>query len=327
VTAEILLLGDVCVDLLMPVDMYPEHGGDGMGERLDTMVGGGVINSAISLVRLGVPAAPMVCTGADSWASYLLDKLVAAGLDVEYVCARPGADTAITFVAVTPDGERTMFSMRGANTQYRPDDVNLAAFQNAGWLHISSYALLEAPQRSALWRAVDLARQRDIPISMDLNNDVILRQPDAALRLLPLLDTCILGHPEVLWLGGGASFEAGLDRLLHMGVSLAAVKLGSAGCLLANGSTRLSLPPFPIQVVDTTGAGDAFSAGIIYGCQKRLSLPAMAVLASALGALTTAVKGAGLAMPGKAEVLPFLRHHPVQSEGISEVLTSLEETL
>jgi sugar/nucleoside kinase (ribokinase family) len=327
VTSNILLLGDVCIDLLMPVDMYPEHGGDGMAERLDTQVGGGVINSAISLVRLGVPAVPMVCTGADSWASYLLEKLVTAGLDVQFICARSGAATAITFVAVTPDGERTMFSMRGANSCYRPDDVSPDAFDNAGWLHLSSYALLDLPQRDALWRAVELARQREISISMDLNNDVIMRQPDEALRLLPLLNTCILGRPEVVWLGGNASFEGGLDRLLGFGVSLAAVKLGSDGCLLADGSSRLSFPPFPIKVVDTTGAGDAFSAGILYGCQKRLSLPAMAVLASALGALTTAVPGAGLAMPGKAEVLSFLRQQPIQSEGIPEVLSSLEEML
>jgi ribokinase len=321
---KVLLVGDICVDLLMAVDVYPDHGADGIADRLEMQLGGGITNSAVVLSRLGVTAVPLACTGVDAWADYLLDRMAAAGLDNQHICTRPDLVTGITIVMVTPDGERTMFSYRGANSAYRPEDVSEKAFDGAGWLHLSAYALLEAPQRDAMWRAIELARQHAIPISLDLNDDVLSRQPYEVMRLLPLLDTCILGRPEVVWVGGEAGFEAGIDRLLEMGAALVAVKLGSDGCLLANAGQRLSFPPFPVQTVDTTGAGDAFSAGIVYACQKNLSLQATAVLASALGALTATVHGAGLAVPGRAEMLAFLEKQ-ADSEGVREVVGCLME--
>ena len=320
---RIVLLGDICIDLLLAVDMYPEHGADGMAERLDMQVGGGTNNSAITLSRLGVKAVPLACTGRDAWADYLLDRMASVGVHIQHICTKPEATTGITIVAVTPDGERTMFSYRGANILYSPQDVLEDAFDGAGWLHLSAYALLEPPQRDALWRAVELAHRRKIPVSLDLNDDVVLRRPNEVLRLLPRLHTCILGRRELEWLGEEAGFEGGLDRLLEMGVTLAAVKLGSAGCLLATAEQRLSFPPFAIEVVDTTGAGDAFSAGIVYAGLHSMSLPAMAVLASVLGALTTQVQGAGLAMPGRAEVLTLLQAQSGEIEGVLEVIRAL----
>jgi ribokinase len=320
---RVILLGDICIDLLLSIDQYPEHGADGMADQLNLQLGGGTNNSAITLSRLGVTAVPLACTGMDVWANYLLDRMKPAGLDTQYICSRPGATTGITIVAVTPDGERTMFSYRGANIDLCSKDVKEAAFDGAGWLHLSAYALLETPQRDALWRAVELAQSKAIPISLDLNDDVVQRQPNEVLRLLPMLDTCILGQPEVRWLGGTAGFESGLERLLDLGVSLGAVKLGSEGCLLATARERLAFPPFRVEVVDTTGAGDAFGAGIVYACLHQLFLPATAVLASALGALTATVPGAGLALPGKDEVLVFLKSQAVDSEGVREVLELL----
>jgi ribokinase len=320
---RVILLGDICIDLLMSIDQYPEHGADGIADQMNLQLGGGTNNSAITLSRLGVTAVPLACTGADVWANYLLDRMKPAGLDTQYICSRPGATTGITIVAVTPDGERTMFSYRGANIDLCAEDIKEAAFDGVGGLHLSAYALLETPQREALWRAVELAQKYAIPISLDLNDDVVQRQPNEVLRLLPMLDTCILGQPEVNWLGGTAGFESGLERLLDLGVSLAAVKLGSEGCLLANARERLAFPPFPVEVVDTTGAGDAFSAGIVYACLHQLSLPAMALLASTLGALTATVRGAGLALPGKDEVLALLQEQPKQSEGVEELINFL----
>jgi ribokinase len=322
---RVILLGDICIDLLMSIDQYPEHGADGMADSLNLHPGGGTYNSAITLSRLGVTAVPLACTGTDEWANYLLDRMTPAGLDTQYICSRPGNTTGITIVTVTPDGERTMFSYRGANIDLCAEDVREAAFDGAAWLHLSAYALLETPQRDALWRAVELAQSKAIPISLDLNDDVVKRQPNEVLRLLPVLDTCILGQPEVNWLGGTAGFESGLDRLLELGVSLGAVKLGSEGCLLAKGRERLSFSPFSVEVVDTTGAGDAFSAGIVYACLHQLSLPATAVLASALGAITATVRGAGLSLPGKDEVLAFLKSQQPASTGAGEVIDAMGE--
>jgi ribokinase len=320
---RIVLLGDINVDVSLVVDAYPARGGDGMSDRLDMHIGGGVTNTAIALSCLGVSAAPLVCTGQDAWADFLREQLARTAVDTSLICVCPGAGTGMIFVVVTPDGERTMFSYRGANRMFRLQDVVERSLENADWLHLSAYALLEPPQQDAVWRAVELAHSRNIPVSMDVNNDVVQRQPEQVRRILPHLHTCILGRSEIEWLGGAGGLSGGLDCLLQMGVSLIAVKLGGAGCILANTERRLSFPAFEVDAVDASGAGDAFSAGIVYACVKGMSLPAAAVLASALGALTASVHGAGLAIPGKADLLAFLENQPADLEGIREMVAML----
>ena len=238
-----------------------------------------------------------------------------------------GVPTGLMFTAVTPDGERTMFGQRGANPHTDPAAISLDTLRGVDLLHLSGYALLEAPQRQAALRALDLALRGGLPVTLDTAYLPALQMPEV-LRQLPAGAGCL--HPRPAGSVGDArrrGARGGCPALLEAGVRLAALKLGAAGCLLADGATRCISPAFPVDVVDTTGAGDAFSAGVIYARLHGLSLPALGVLANALGGLATTVPGAGTALPGREEELAFLRLQadpaPDRVAAIAEAVRSL----
>ena len=105
--------------------------------------------------------------------------------------------------------------------------------------------------------------------------------------------------------------------------------MGEKGCRVFNENEKVSYPSFSVDSVDTTGAGDSFTAGLLYGWMKGLSLSASAMVASALGALATTVYGAGSSLPAKQKLLDFLRLErkkaiAPQQHTIDEIVTALE---
>jgi ribokinase len=324
---SVLVLGDTNVDVLMHVPAYPPPGGEAVSERILTRLGGSGANTAVTLARLGLQVRLLSRVGQDPWGQLALDALAQAGVGVDLVQKDAGVPTGLMFTAVTPDGERTMFGQRGANPFTDPAAISAATLRGVDLLHLSGYALLETPQREAALRALDLALREGLPVALDTAYLPALKIPELLRQRLPGLDACILGLPEAQAMLGAGEPEAAASAVLEAGVRLAALKLGAAGCLLADGSTCCLSPAFPVDVVDTTGAGDAFSAGVIYARLHGLSLPVLGALANALGGLAATVPGAGSALPGRAEALAFLRRRADPSldrvAAIAEAVRSL----
>ncbi|MBL8058957.1 MAG: carbohydrate kinase family protein [Anaerolineales bacterium] len=313
-TGPVVVLGDLNIDALLAIPAYPAPGGDALATRSGVQPGGSAANTALLLARLGQPSRLLACAGRDAWAEPALRALAQAGVDTQAVQSHPSAPTGLFFIPVTPDGERTMFGLRGANAQLDPSGVE-PALAGAAWLHLSGYALLEAPQREAALRALALARARGLPISVDVGRFPALQQPELVRGLLPGLAMVILDLPAARALVGPASGPAeAAEALVRAGVGLAALTLGAQGAYLRAGAQTASQPAYPVDVVDTTGAGDAFSAGLILAQRRGLSLPAAGALAAALGALAASVWGAGPALPGCAEVRAFLAGRPEAAE-------------
>ena len=326
---EILMLGDINIDSVWPVDEMPAPGRDAYIKEMNVGLGGAVLNTAIVLDKFDQPTGMLSAVGKDIWADFVAEKLKATHINQTYICVHPEKATGQIFLVVTPDGERTMFSFRGANLHYAPEDLDEAVLQEAGLLHISGYSLLESAQKEATWKAVELARKHHVPISLDSGFEPAFIDPQGLRHLITNLDICITGPKETNELFGLSDPQQAAAHLLSQGVKLAAIKLGEQGCYIAAAGGSCSFPAFKVDVVDTTGAGDSFSAGLLYGWMRDWSLPAMAALASALGALATTVHGAGLALPGKQDLRQFLQNARenaagAQREAIEEVLTALD---
>ncbi len=304
---SVLLFGDINVDNLLFIPEYPVPGRDGLAKRAELRLGGAVCNSAVGLTCLGQPAALLGATGDDPWAEIALGELARAKVDTSRIVRKPGQASGLIFIAITPDGERTMFCHRAANRLIAPADLSADLLDGITLAQISGYAFLEAPQADTTWRLIELAQQAQIPISLDSGLDPVILKPAEMRRSLSYLTLCIIGDQEASLLTGASDLQAAASAVLAAGPRLAAIKLGKQGCLLASGDERILLPAFPVNVLDTTGAGDAFSAGIIYAWLRGFSLPAMGVLANALGALATTVPGGARTTP--AELLAFLRQH------------------
>ena len=306
-SGEILLFGDINIDTVWPVSEFPTPGRDAYAKSVSVGIGGAVVNTAIVLDKLEQRTGLLACVGKDIWAEKAADTLNATKINQAYIKVKPDCTTGLIFLIVTPDGERTMYSCRGANVQYDAADVDEEAIRNAKMLHISGYALVESPQKDAAWRAVELAKKYFIPISLDTGLDPAIHNPKDLCRVLPELTICVTGLKETAELFGLSKPVEAAEHLLSLGVKIAAIKLGEKGSYIATSNESFQCPAFVVDAVDTTGAGDSFTAGLIYGWSNGMSLKATALTGSLLGALAASVYGAGLALPGKQKAAAFLR--------------------
>ncbi len=310
---RVLLLGDLNIDSFWPVPEFPIPGRDGLVEEVKFEVGGGVLNTAVILDRLGIRTSVISCMGSDRWRDFILEALAGSGIDLESVQVISTAMTGINFTIVTPDGERTMFTHRGANAKLDPTQLAEDCFRDAALLHISGYALLESPQRDAVRKAVELAKKHDVAISLDTGLEPVMKKTEDFRALAKELTICITGAEEVNHLFEVGSMEDAVQLLQGEGTDLVAIKLGSKGSLVFNPEKQFSCPCFDVDAVDTTGAGDSFSAGIIYGWLHGFGLEETTVLASALGGLATTVYGAGMSLPKRGKIVEFLEEQRMQN--------------
>ncbi len=305
---HVLLLGDINIDVQMRVPALPALGGEVLTSGIQLSLGGSASNAAVVLAKLGRLGGPHLIAhiigrvGQDEWANIALQALQRCGVAISAVQRDPIVSTSVLFNAITPDGERSMFTHRGANVHTDPSQIPFALFEQADWLHISGYALLNLPQRAAVWQAVEWARQRQIPISLDPALYPSQNAPEQIRALLPHLALCVMGRDEAeaimptLLAQGQPSVPELLAPFFDTGVCMVALKLGANGCVIATRDQAHSLPAVPAKVIDTTGAGDAFSAGAIYGCLHGWALPQIGQLANRLGSLATEVMGSGEAL-------------------------------
>lgn len=311
---DVCLFGDINIDVLMSIPEYPPNGGDAIAHQVVLRPGGSAANTAAALARLGLHARLVAQTAADVWSDLALAELRHCGVDLSTVRIEPGeartaanpTSTGLIFIPITPDGERTMFSHRGANAALHERVVNEKTVGRPGILHLSSYSLLEEPQRLAAWKAVEIARRNGIPLSLDVGVEPARRASLDIRHLLPGLGLLVLGLPEAQNLLGLNTPDAIIDDLLGQGVQILGLKMASRGCLIANHEQVVEIPAWQVDVLDSTGAGDAFCAGMLFGICRRMSLSGAGWLANTLGALATTDWGGMQAMPTPLAIRKFL---------------------
>jgi ribokinase len=261
VTARpVVVVGDVATDVVAVLAGEPAPGSD-RPAAIRSRGGGAGANVAIHLARLGVPVTLAGCVGDDPAGAGLLAELAAAGVRTALRTV-PGVATGTIVSLVEPGGERSMLADRGANLQLRPDDV--PAPPAGGHLHLSGYTLLDAGPRAAGLAARATAVAAGCTVSVDPAStgpltaygvDRWLADTAAATLLLPNADEARLLT--------GTSDAAEAARLLARRHPVVAMSLGGDGALWASGDVLVHRPAVPTDVVDTTGAGDAFAAGLL----------------------------------------------------------------
>jgi ribokinase len=305
---DVLTLGDINVDVLARVPFYPRPGGDSLAQRVDVRAGGSAANTAVVLSKFGLEVSVLARVGEDMLADYALSDLREAGVDVSLVQEDAEAMTGLIFAAVTPDGERTFFSCRGANAKTALRAGDEQRIQDAKLLHVSGYALVEAPQREAAFKAIRMAHQSGVPVTLDLGVEVTTTAREDIVGMLSMVSMVFPNRPVATWLTGQDGASESVEDLLGLGPGLVALKMGNQGCLIGSTEGVFHVPAFGVDPVDGTGAGDSFDAGLILGRMGGLGLRESALLANALGALATTVMGAGSALPEPREALAFVEN-------------------
>jgi sugar/nucleoside kinase (ribokinase family) len=256
----VLVVGDVATDVVAVLSGEPAPGSD-RPAAIRTRGGGAAANVAVHLAALGIDTVLAGCVGADPAGAGLTAELRAAGVRLALRTV-PGAPTGTIVSLVEPGGQRSMLADRGANLELRPED--LPQPPDGGHLHLSGYTLLDAGPRSAGLAALAAAAAAGCTISVDPAStgplaaygvDRWLADTAAATVVLPNAD-------EARLLTGCADVERAA-RHLAARHPVVAVSLGADGALWAEGGEVLHRPARPATVVDTTGAGDAFAAGLL----------------------------------------------------------------
>jgi fructokinase len=290
--------------------------------------GGAPANVAVALQRLGTSACFVGKVGDDPFGEFLRESLAQTGVDVTYLFSDPHARTTAVFVAVWGDGHKDLCFYRnpGADMLISEADITPRIFDGARCFHYGSISFIDQPSSAAQHKALKLARERGLMISYDPNYRPTL-WPDAHTAQVVIQDGFRYCHLAKIsaeeWeiATGTTDLERGIAFVMSHGVELLVLSRGEAGALVTNGDYRIEMPAYPIDVVETTGAGDGFVAAMITRLlpefEKLGSLTKVDALtmrealryANAVGALTCTRRGAIPALPTRDEVNNFIQHN------------------
>jgi ribokinase len=293
-----VVVGSLNMDLVLGVPALPSPGQTLLSRSRDRSPGGKGANQAVALGRLGARVAMVGAVGDDPDGADLVAALEAAGVSTGHVARRSGDQTGLAVVCVTPDGDNAIVVASGANATVGPGEVAAAApaLAGAGLLLLQ----LEIPPETVL-AAARAGREAGVLVVL---NAAPARELPAG--LLGEVDVLVVNAGEAAELAGDGDPRDAATRLLGQGPATVVVTLGGEGCLVAKDRGMARLPADPVQVVDTTGAGDCFAAALGFGLAEGRDSRAAARFATAAAALAVTRPGAQ-ATPTAAEVAAFTR--------------------
>ncbi|MFH8236706.1 ribokinase [Streptomyces sp. NPDC018321] len=293
---DLLVVGSANADLVIGVERRPGAGETVLGTDLAVHPGGKGANQAVAAARLGARTALLARVGDDDYGRLLLDSQRAAGVDTVGVLVG-GAPTGVALITVDPSGDNSIVVSPGANGRLAPGDVRAAASLFHASRVVSTQ--LEVP----LETVVEVVRSLAPGSRFVLNPSPPLPLPR---EVLDACDPLIVNEHEAKVVLGDARVS---DRpedwariLLAKGPRSVVVTLGAEGALVASGSQVSRVPSVKVDAVDTTGAGDAFTAALAWRLGTGASLAEAAAYAARVGAAAVTRAGAQASYPTAAEV-------------------------
>ena len=302
----IAVAGTIVVDVSAhPVVRMPERGGLEAVERIDLYVGGAVANTGMALSRLGVPVGTIGCVGKDPLGRIVMEEL-SVWAEGFWIYEDETRSTSATMVLIHPDGERTFISAVGANAGLKEEHLPWEELVEAGAraIHLGYALLLPGLDGAPMVHTLKRARDLGLLVSLDVTWIPAASWEDA-LSLLTHADVFCPNLREAEAITGEADPSRAADALLDAGVKeVVAITLGKEGCYVkpAGGSGE-HIARQEAPAVDTTGAGDAFVAGMLAAWYKGYDWTTAGRVANVAGATATFELGAAEGVRDWEEVL------------------------
>ena len=273
--------------LVRPVEAIPEGQGGELVEEIRLTAAGSAGGTALVLAKLGAHVKSAGAIGTDAAGDMLIALLERDGVDTGLLVRRDDVQTSASVLPIRPSGERPAFHVVGANGSFGPDDLPPRELEAATHLHLGGPEFMGGEAAAPL---LALAREHRVVTSADIlaPGEGLL---DWIAPALAELDYLLPNEEQVLALTGAHDLEAGCRALLDRGVRCVAATCGADGVLLVDANGAEKIPAFEVEAVDTTGCGDAFSAGFLRGLSlgrdrraaARLGCAAAAMVAQGLG--------------------------------------------
>jgi sugar/nucleoside kinase (ribokinase family) len=301
---DVLVVGELNADLILQGDVVPVFGQvEKLVDDATLTIGSSSAIFACGVARLGLRVAFVGKVGDDPIGRFMCDALAARGIDTRGVVVDPILKTGLS-VILSRGADRAILTYLGTIAALRATDVDRTLLARARHLHMGSYFLHEAllPDIPRLFAET---RAHGLTISLDTNYDPAERWDSGVAQVLPDVDLFFPNQTELCAIAGTPEVDDALARLAAMGPSVA-VKLGADGAIARHGAVVVTAPSIPVQVVDTTGAGDSFDAGYVYGHLAGWQPARTLRFACVCGALSTQAAGGTVAQPTLEEALAWM---------------------
>lgn len=305
---RILGIGSSCIDLVIPVSeeflthVPGDKGGaqpidftnltwilDNCGVTPQVATGGSCANTIKALARLGEKTALLGKIGEDSLGEHFTTYMIKSGVLPLFIPS-PNPTTRI-LILVTPDGQRTMRFYEGCSLEFLPEHLFSDYFKSPKLVHIEGFAFRNGnlPER-----LMHLAKEAGVKVSLDLSSFEIVKQyREEILNIIAQHVDIVFANEDEIQVLTGLSPKEGCLKLREL-CPIAVVLMGKEGCLIGSGDQLIKCPTFPATVVDTTGAGDYFASGFLYGFVRDYDLDRCAKLGNLMGSRIVGFMGAEL---------------------------------
>lgn len=304
---DLVTVGVVCADVMVrPVEVLPKRGSLALVPTLEMHLGGLAGVTAVVFSKLGGKAAFVGRLGQDSFGDYILSTMQSAGVDTAGVRRDPQCRSSATVVLISEDGERTFLHHLGTNAKTCEEDLDFDVIASAKVLHWGGPAITPLLDGAPMGRIFEKARALGVKTAMDTCYDgkgVWLPLIEPA---LPHLDIVFSSIEEARCYTGKQSPEDIADFYRAYGVETVVVKMGAEGLFVKNGQEQHHIAAHKVNVIDTTGAGDASCGGFLYGHLNGWSLERCGRLANAVGGLTVQYMGGAEAIESLEATTAFM---------------------
>lgn len=310
--SDIVNVGICTVDVIgRTIDQYPPPGGLRLFDDLTVTTGGNAVNCSIALAKMGIPCDMIVKVGDDMLGRFVLQEAQKHRIGTAGVVRDgSGTSTPFTFVCVHRDGQRSFLHTMGTNGTLRLDEIDTSIIRRAKFCFVTGTMVMTAFDGQ---QTAELLRQaKDAGVTTLLDTVYVDTAPTAKWQevivpCLPHLDYFIPSQPEAMGITGLDEPSAMAQWLQQRGCRHVVIKLGAAGAFWRDADGREGRSPaFAVeQVVDTTGAGDCWSAGFLAGLSRGESIAEACDLGNATAAFSIQAAGASTGVRPIEEILQF----------------------
>jgi len=294
---EVVGLGQSCIDHLSLAPAFPAEDSKQEFDRLLIQGGGPAATALVCLARLGRRTAFVGRVGDDDFGRFIQEGLMAEGVDTAFLRVSPGADSQYAFIlANSGQGTRTVFWTRSTAGEVRPDEIPAGLIRQARVLH------LDGLMASASLAAARLAREAGTAVVLDGGT----LRPHSR-ELAGMVDHLVVSETFAQAYAPDLSPAEAVRRLTDLGPKTVVITRGGGGSVGYDGGEVIVLPAWEVEVVDTTGAGDAYHGGYIDGLLEGLDLEGRMRFAAVVAALNCTALGGRTALPRRDRVEALLR--------------------
>ena len=304
---DVVCAGILVTDVVAkPVVKFPEEGKLELVKEMRLHLGGCASNTAVDLAKLGVSTGVIGKIGRDAFGNFLIKTMQSNGLNMGGIKKDDKLNTSVTMVFVLPDGERSFIHYLGSNSTFCEKDMDYKFIKKAKIFYMAGFFLLPALEGKPIGNILKKVKQMGMTTVLDTAWDSRGNWYRAIKFAFPYTDFFLPSYEEARMISKESNPQKIGEFFLDEGVKIVGIKMGAKGSFLKTKNFEKYIPPFKINQVDATGAGDAFVAGFLAGLVKKWELEKCAELANAVGALATTGVGTTAGVKSMKETLKFI---------------------